>query len=112
MTKKVMNSKEAHEVAKKIVIYVNHQFKDIYPDAFVHCTTTDPEIYKSANPCIYSWYLKAVNAINNLDFSPKYQRTYDETIESDWSCVKTFFVDMRHTDDFLKFLIENVRIRY
>ena len=107
-----MNRKEADEVAKWIMKYVNHKFKNIYPDAFVHCTTDDPEIYKSANPCIYSWYLKAVRGINNLDFSPKYQQTDEETVESDWSCVEKFFVDMWHTDDFLKFLIENVKIGY
>lgn len=107
-----MNRKEADEVAEKIAVYVNHKFKDIYPDAFVHCSTTDPEIYRSANPCMYSWYLKAVNAIRNSDFSPKYQQTYDEGIESDWSCVERFFVDIWHTDDFLKFLIENVKIGY
>lgn len=107
-----MNRKEAHKVAQNIAKYVNNQFKDIYPDAFLHCTTKDPEIYKSANPCIYSWYLRALNGILDLDFSPKYQQTYDETIESDWSCVETFFVDMKHTNNFLKFLIENVKIGY
>lgn len=107
-----MNRKEAHEVAQNIAKYVNNQFKDIYPDAFLHCTTKDPEIYRNANPCMYSWYLKAVKAIQNLDFSPRYQQTDKERIVSDWSCVETFFVDMRHTDNFLKFLIENVKIGY
>lgn len=107
-----MNRKEAYEVAQKIRKYVNHKFKDIYPDAFVHCNTNDPETYKSANPCMYSWYLRALNGILDLSFSPRYQQTDEERIESNWDCVQRFFVDMKDTNDFLKFLIENVKIGY
>lgn len=107
-----MNRKEAQEVAKKIARYVNHEFKEIYPDAFVHCTTDDPEVYNISNPCMYSWYLRALDGIQNLDFSPSYQQTDEEAMESDWSCVERFFLDIVRTDDFLKFLIENVKIGY
>lgn len=105
-----MNREEAHEETLKIVEYVAVEFKDIFPDAFVHCTTDNPKIYQSSNPCMYSWHLKALNGILNLNFSPRYQQTDEQVMNSDWSCVRTFFVDMRHTDNFLKFLIENVKI--
>ena len=107
-----MNRKEADEIAKKIAIYVNVKFVEIYPDAFVHCTTDDASIYKEANPCMYTWYLRGLRGIQNLDFSPKYEQTDEETVESDWSCVNRFFMDMKMCDDFLKFLIENVRLGY
>lgn len=104
-----MNSKEVDKITRKIAKYVAHKFKDIYPDAFVHCTTTDLKTYKNSNPCIYSWYLKALNGIQNLDFSPQYQQTDEECFESNWDCVERFFLDITKTDNFLKFLIENVK---
>lgn len=107
-----MDRQEAHSVAEKIARHVRVKFEEIFPDAFVHCSTDDPDIYKVANPCMYSWYLKALNGVLNLDFSPKYQQTDEERLESDWSCVQRFLDDIRLSDDFLKFLIENVRIGY
>lgn len=106
-----MNYGEALElVHKEIIPFIAFKFEKVYPDAFIKCHTKDEEVYKKANGCMYQWYMVAVNSILKVRFSPKYSQTREETIAGDWNCVQRFYEDLQTTEDFPKFIIENVMI--
>ena len=106
-----MNYKEANKLINASIALVAERFEEVFPDAFVKVKTIKPEEYKNANPCMYSWYMAVVRGMGELDFSPAYSQTLEETLEGDWSCVDRFVADLQETDDFLKFLIEHVKIK-
>ena len=108
-----MNYLEADElIEKKILVEIHRRFEDKFPDVWIKSTTDCKETYERANGCMYKWYMKTISAVSSKDFSPKYQQTYDETINSDWSVVQRFYDDLLVVEDFLKFIVENVMIGY
>ena len=107
-----MNYKEANRLVNASTALVAEKFEEVYPDTFVKCKTIDPEMYRNANPCMYSWYMSVIRGINELNFSPQYSQTLEEAMEGDWSCVERFFDDLKEAEDALHFLIENVQLKY
>jgi len=107
-----MNYKEANMLVTASTALIAEKFAQVYPDTFVKCQTIDPEMYRNANPCMYSWYMGVVRGMSDLSFSPQYSQTLEETLEGDWSCVKRFVEDLQEADDPLHFLIENVQLKY
>lgn len=105
-----MNYEEANTMINGSLALVAEKFEEIFPDAFVKIKTIKPEEYNNANPCMYGWYMALLRGITSLQFSPKYSQTDEESMESDWSCVHRFFTDMMEAEDFLRFVVENVRI--
>jgi hypothetical protein len=108
-----MNYLEAEElIEKKILPEIHRRFEDKFPDIWIKSRTDCKEVYEQANGCMYKWYIKTISAISKKDFSPKYQQSYNEVVSSDWSVVQRFYDDLLTTEDFLKFIVENVMIGY
>ena len=80
-----MDYREAHIlVEQQIIPLIHERFERTYPDTFVKCTTKDGDVYKTANGCMYSWYIAIISAASRFNFSPKYQQTREEMIASNW----------------------------
>lgn len=106
-----MNYKEANELINVSIALVAERFEEVFPDVFVKVKTIKPEEYQNANPCMYSWYMAAVRGMCELNFSPTYYQTDEEALAGDWSCIDRFVANLQETNDFLKFLIEHIKIK-
>ena len=106
-----MNYGEAHTLINGSMALIAEKFEEVYPDTFIKSKTLDPETYKNANPCMYSWYMAVVRGISEVNLSPQYAQTEEEHTNNDWSSIERFISDLQDAEDFLHFVIEHVQIK-
>jgi len=109
-----MNRAEAEDfVIYTFVPAIHKRFEEKFPDTFVQCHTTDPEVYANANGSMYSYYGVIVNSLAEIPETPnKYFRdkSTDEGY-NDWSHIVRMYEDFLVAEDFLAWIVQYVPVR-